>query len=164
MPGAPRFKTYHLITVKSTGNPLNTTDSPQTFGNHALTEEEVAQLCDAMLYDEMMSTTTLQNQSYLAPDGNEGSSEGASGGDWNLPYDSTALRPTRIMTIAPDGQQRYEFICIHCGTRYDRMGRARDCRNQDLGLTPYQCGGRCGDMEWSASLSSSFGWSTHLSW
>jgi len=58
--------------------------------------------------------------------------------------------PSRTLRNSPYGRRRYDFLCTYCGTGYDRVGRARDCRNADLGLTPYRCEGRCGEVQWFA--------------
>ncbi|KIM20104.1 hypothetical protein M408DRAFT_30644 [Serendipita vermifera MAFF 305830] len=39
------------------------------------------------------------------------------------------------------GQKRYS--CAFCPRSFDRIQRAGDCANKDLGLAPYVCGNRC---------------------
>lgn len=44
------------------------------------------------------------------------------------------------------GQKRYS--CAFCPRSFDRIQRAGDCANKDLGLAPYVCGNRCQKLNW----------------
>ena len=56
---------------------------------------------------------------------------------------------TSAGSVGPVSRRRYDFTCVQCKRAHDRFSRARDCQYQDLGLTPYLCGGACGDTIWS---------------
>jgi hypothetical protein len=73
------------------------------------------------------------------------------------PLGNEEQNPSTITQVQIDpfpaySQGRREFKCIKCRRVYDRATRARDCANQDLGLTPYQCKGACGDVNWSVPV------------
>lgn len=44
------------------------------------------------------------------------------------------------------GQKRHP--CAICPRSFDRIQRALDCANKDLGLKPYACEGRCKKSNW----------------
>ncbi|KIM33139.1 hypothetical protein M408DRAFT_149465 [Serendipita vermifera MAFF 305830] len=59
--------------------------------------------------------------------------------------------PATHTTPSPAGshtpsQKRYR--CAICSRSFDRIQRARDCANKDLGLVPYACGARCKRPNW----------------
>jgi hypothetical protein len=65
----------------------------------------------------------------------------------SVPSQSFHLDPT-----SPSGTPARERThrCQHpgCDKAYDRASRADDCSNKHLGITPYQCTGRCGKTDW----------------
>jgi hypothetical protein len=62
---------------------------------------------------------------------------------------SSTITHAQIDAVPSYSEGRREFSCTKCRRAHDRASRARDCANQDLGLTPYQCRGACGDTNWS---------------
>jgi hypothetical protein len=47
-----------------------------------------------------------------------------------------------------DAKGRLWYRCVQCEKLWDRWNRARDCRNLDLKLRPYECRGECGNTSW----------------
>ena len=64
-----------------------------------------------------------------------------------------AAEPAQTPKVPPYPQGRRAFSCQFCGKTHDRLSRARDCANQDVGLTPYRCGGGCGNTNWYVVIS-----------
>lgn len=67
--------------------------------------------------------------------------------------DSINDEPMVMATLSPTSrtnlrENRRRFECARCERSYDRSSRADKCRNQHLGLKPYQCLGRCGSINW----------------
>lgn len=63
-------------------------------------------------------------------------------------WPSTIAIPSSHALPVVNQDYRQDYSCPQCGKTYDRRSRARDCQYQDLGITPYQCAGYCGDIRW----------------
>jgi len=61
---------------------------------------------------------------------------------------SAVAESAQVPAVSSHPQGRRVFACSFCRKPYDRISRARDCENQDLGLTPHRCGGGCGNINW----------------
>ncbi|KIM20259.1 hypothetical protein M408DRAFT_308571 [Serendipita vermifera MAFF 305830] len=54
----------------------------------------------------------------------------------------TTLSPPVAVQVS---NQRRRYRCIVCNSSFDRQSRADECRNNDLGIRPYECAGSWGD-------------------
>ncbi|KIM19667.1 hypothetical protein M408DRAFT_334310 [Serendipita vermifera MAFF 305830] len=59
--------------------------------------------------------------------------------------------PVTKRPLAPSRSRKSSqgrHVCVVCSRSFDRIQRANDCANRDLGLEPYVCGGECKTMNW----------------
>jgi len=68
----------------------------------------------------------------------------------NGPEQSTALTSV-AQQGTPGASGSHPFECEECHKIFDRFSRLDNCRNQHLGIKPYQCKGRCTDKNWFVS-------------
>ncbi|KIM20107.1 hypothetical protein M408DRAFT_30647 [Serendipita vermifera MAFF 305830] len=72
---------------------------------------------------------------------------------------TTHTTPSPASSHTPS-QKRYR--CAICSRSFDRIQRARDCANKDLGLTPHVCGSRCQKLNCDKAYSSEVHLHEHL--
>lgn len=167
-----------------TRTPIGTEYSAPPENSHSLSDLQIAQLCDALLYQQPHVLIPHASQPSMLPDSpsypitaevqpfpeareissiyNSSLTPTSDGLVFSERYRhpqetlETLDCPANTQSVSHEllgtnQQTRQKHLCPQCGKVYNRRSRARDCRYQDLGATPYQCEGQCGDIQWYVS-------------